>query len=367
MEAAFQSHPVPQNVTNFEFHLVGDMTLKQFGYLAAGVGFAYLVFVLFAADSPFIAWPIIAISSLMGVAFAFLPIYERPLDHWVGAFFRAVSKPTKMNYKSQVLSQEDPLFKKRLVVYLNSIQKQKLAYLAPALINPTLSNKIIATHEPQLQKWPPTVSQPAEPVVETPLATQPLNEGATLKKTVELAKDTQDTQTKIRQIETQIEEIKTKAATPGENPREYVQKFENLLGDLQNLNTATGDLAKEMANITKSTTPVPSPLTNTVKAQNIPTLTLTTFANIINGVVTDTQGNYVENAIIVAHDKQGLPVRALKSNKLGQFIAATPLPDGIYTMVVEKEGMIFDVVEIELKGEILQPVTIQAKKTVALS
>ena len=118
MEGAFQTHPVPQNVTNFEFHLIGDMTLKQFGYLAAGLGFAYLVFVLLAGTFPFIAWPVILLSSLTGIAFAFLPIQERPLDHWVAAFFSAIFKPTKMEYKSAVLTKEDPLFKNRLNIYL---------------------------------------------------------------------------------------------------------------------------------------------------------------------------------------------------------------------------------------------------------
>lgn len=383
MEAAFQSHPVPQNVTSFEFHLVGDMTLKQFGYLAAGLGFAYLIFVLFAADSPYIAWPVIAISSLFGAAFAFLPIYERPLDHWVSAFFKAVSKPTKMSYKSQVLTKEDPLFKKRLPTYLKMLSGINNPLPTSALINPVLTGKITSEKSMEFNTNPQPVLNQTAPlqstkievplipnlVITTPAQTKPvpLTEGEQLKKTVELAKDAQDTQTKVRQIETQIEEIKTKAATPGENPREYVEKFENLLGNLQDLNKEAGELAKQMAIVTKTTSPKPSPLINAVKAQNIPTLTLTTFPNIINGVVTDAQGNYVENAIIVAHDKQGLPVRALKSNKLGQFIAATPLPDGTYTMVVEKEGMIFDVIEVELKGEIMQPIISQAKKAVALS
>ena len=39
-----QQHPVPRNVTGFQFKLVGDMTLKQFGYLAGGVVMGYIAF-----------------------------------------------------------------------------------------------------------------------------------------------------------------------------------------------------------------------------------------------------------------------------------------------------------------------------------
>ncbi|EKD90864.1 MAG: hypothetical protein ACD_30C00075G0002 [uncultured bacterium] len=375
MEGAFQTHPVPQNVTNFEFHLIGDMTLKQFGYLAAGLGFAYLVFVLLAGTFPFIAWPVILLSSLTGIAFAFLPIQERPLDHWVAAFFSAIFKPTKMEYKSAVLTKEDPLFKNRLNIYLKSFKSvSSYAFGNSGFINPILNEKIAvsmpastSTQDGATTPLPlpslRSVSSESIGVNDTPLP--PVSEGNALKKTVELARDAQDTQSKIKEIEVSLEEIKKKAASAGEDPREYIEKFEGLLNELQKLNIEAGSLAKQMAQITQTATrPASAPA---VKARNIPTLTLTTFDNVINGIVTDWEGNYLENAIIVAHDKQGLPVRALKSNKLGQFIAATPLPNGIYTIVVEKEGMMFDVVEVELKGDVLKPVMISAKRSVALS
>ncbi len=125
MEPVFQAHPIPQNVTNFEFHLVGDMTLKQFAYLAGGVGFAFLIFTTLSTVQPLIAWPIIIISSLLGVAFAFLPIQERPLDHWVGAFFRAIFQPTSLKYSSKILNVSDPLFSKRLNHYLRTYKYEE--------------------------------------------------------------------------------------------------------------------------------------------------------------------------------------------------------------------------------------------------
>jgi hypothetical protein len=32
-----KEHPIPQDITNYRFHIVGSMTLKQFGECAAGV------------------------------------------------------------------------------------------------------------------------------------------------------------------------------------------------------------------------------------------------------------------------------------------------------------------------------------------
>jgi hypothetical protein len=84
--------------------------------------------------------------------------------------------------------------------------------------------------------------------------------------------------------------------------------------------------------------------------------------NIINGIVTDAVNNYLEGVIVVTHDKQGLPVRALKTNKLGQFVAATPLPNGVYTLSLEKDNLIFDSVSISLDGKIMAPIVVAARK-----
>ena len=90
-------HPVPQNVTAYQFRLVGDMTLKQFLEFGAGVILAWFIWTL---QLPvFIRWPFILLSALAGFALAFMPLEERPLDQWVLAFFKAVYLPTLFNWK----------------------------------------------------------------------------------------------------------------------------------------------------------------------------------------------------------------------------------------------------------------------------
>jgi hypothetical protein len=155
MEPVFQAHPIPQNVTNFEFHLVGDMTLKQFGYLAAGVGLAFLVFTTLSTSQPILAWPIIIISALLGVAFAFLPIQERPLDHWVVAFFKAIFQPTSLKFASKVINPSDPLFNRRLNHYIRSYRyaeaKEHAVLGNPNLLPSAISNTLPSAPEPKPQ------------------------------------------------------------------------------------------------------------------------------------------------------------------------------------------------------------------------
>lgn len=405
MEPVFQAHPIPQNVTNFEFHLVGDMTIKQFGYLAAGLAIAFIVFISIASSLPFLAYPIMLISAATGAAFAFIPIQERPLDHWVAAFFKAIFQPTKLSYQSKILKKEDPFFPRRLGLYLRNkhqtiAKTPTLTTLTQAVQTPTgvvppaqtaqslsarkpsMADRLLSEVQKQAVVAQPPVNRPAEPVrmlgnIPLPTTVKEPPKASDLKKTVDLAKDAQETQSKILKIEKQLEQIKATVAQPGIDAKIYIDQFQSLLGDLQKLNEHASGTAHDLAILANSptatvaSTPLPATTNNSSESQvtpppaapkTVPSVTLTTFPNVVNGVVTDSQGNYVEGAIVVAHDKQGLPVRALRSNKLGQFVAATPLSNGVYTIVVEKDSMVFYKVAIELKNEILPPILVAARK-----
>jgi len=73
------------------------MTLKQFLQVAAGIVIALIIY-----STPIIGiikWPLVIIFGLTGVALAFLPLEERPLERWIVAFFRSVYSPTLYFWK----------------------------------------------------------------------------------------------------------------------------------------------------------------------------------------------------------------------------------------------------------------------------
>ncbi|OGE19568.1 hypothetical protein A3A14_02980 [Candidatus Daviesbacteria bacterium RIFCSPLOWO2_01_FULL_43_38] len=305
-------HAVPQNITSFQFRLVGDMTLKQFGYLAVGMVIAYIAFVTILPSSPVIGVPIIGLSSLLGVAFAFLPLADRPLDHWVMAFFRAIHSPTQASWKSPLnsgksLGPQDPTFKNRLGLYLSSLGVNTTPPPPLTRIKPESLNQTPKVGTTQLQQMAEYIKQ---------------------------------LQTKVADSERQLQEFRSSTTPP--QP------------------TVTPP--------TPAQTPAPAPIINPqVKIVEPPRptpaqVTLTSSPNVINGIVTDTAGNYLEGAIISIHDKDGLPVRALKTNKLGQFSGATPLADGIYTITFEKDSLEFETLQVELNGSVLTPLNVSARK-----
>lgn len=352
------------------------MTLKQFIYLASGVATAYLIFILIVPHYPVIAWPFIIIFVLLGVAFAFLPFKGRPLDQWVKSFFKAIYSPTKrVWFKNGKTYQNDPLFNSRFIMYnqgTTQIQPEEAPPPVPKPIQPQLPT------QPQLQPIPtvhittappPTVPHPPSPTPQKPI---PLPTPDELKKTVELARQAQNLKLKIIQSEKALSEIKSAASKPTAIPVDYSHEANKLISDLQNLVSNASDIKHKLDEITHAeeskpffsgagapklvrVTPSPKP-----KQQ----MALTTFPNVINGIIRDRLGNYLEGVVSVIYDKEGLPVRALKTDKLGQFSGATPLPNGVYTLELEKDNFNFDVLQIDLTGQILPPLIITAKEAV---
>lgn len=88
---------------------------------------------------------------------------------------------------------------------------------------------------------------------------------------------------------------------------------------------------------------------------------LTSTPNVISGLVTDANGSPLAGAVLVVRDQNGIPVRALKTNKLGQFLSATPLTSGKYSLEAESEEATFKPISIEAEDKIISPISIMAE------
>lgn len=85
--------------------------------------------------------------------------------------------------------------------------------------------------------------------------------------------------------------------------------------------------------------------------------------NVINGIVKDKEEKILPGAMVIIEDEDGDPVRALKTNRLGQFVISTPLPNGIYTVKVESGGL-FLPINVVVDGSILRPITFREQPSV---
>jgi hypothetical protein len=106
------------------------------------------------------------------------------------------------------------------------------------------------------------------------------------------------------------------------------------------------DLPAEQAGLKSDISSLPIPFTPTTP-------------NTLVGLTLTPQGQTLDG-VLVEIKNQSITMRATKSNKLGQFLFVRPLENGLYQILAEKEGFKFESYSIQLTGEIINPLRIQA-------
>ncbi len=316
--STFEQHPVPQNISSYQFRLIGDMTIKQFFQLAGG---ALIALLFYASPFPgFIKWPLIIFFALAGAAFAFLPLEERPLEEWVKAFFRSVYSPTIYVWQK---TQTPPIIFAQQVA---PVATEENAQESGQPQDPAQSN-LDKAEKKFFDKFTNLFSiSPASPPKQTvSIPPQPVSNPPQPETTTVSINAHQGSKPSFNISVNENEKIATKNA-PQTLIAQQIQKAQ------------AAQFSPESAPPTPPTQP-----------------------NIVVGQTISTEGKIIEGVILEIKDAQGRPVRALKSNKAGHFLIVTPLNNGKYQITAEKEGFAFDPIEIEANGQIIQPIAIKAR------
>lgn len=86
--------------------------------------------------------------------------------------------------------------------------------------------------------------------------------------------------------------------------------------------------------------------------------------NVIYGVIMSPTGKGLSDIVIVIKNTRDEPVRALKTNSIGQFVISSALPAGSYKIVtdaVHNSPYNFDTIEVDVLGQVLEPIAIVGK------
>lgn len=89
---------------------------------------------------------------------------------------------------------------------------------------------------------------------------------------------------------------------------------------------------------------------------------LSSIPNIVSGIVLSPDDRTLENIVLIIKNGKDEPVRALKSNSMGQFSISTPLANGTYYIETDKSNRTqhtFDIIKIVAKGEFIPPIEIK--------
>lgn len=397
-----ENHPIPQDITGFKFKLIGDMTIKQFAYIAGGViiGWVFYISPLF----PIIKIPIALFFCGFGVALAFLPVAGRPFDVMIINFFKAVFSPTQYIYiKSEdALKQEGPsgssaptlkkqqdlasLGRSQFASFLGGIRGKKKDKLdeKESVFFQNVTNYASSTPATSAQPMPKPVEQHSF-ALKTP-QTIDVNSAKTDLKKEEKPKDAKTLNKNGAKdenmiLQKQLNEAKSKELQQAEiNSKDYLEAHQKVLDLQKNLNDTmlqkqeleqkisdlqkqaevkppiySATVATEPVQATKFVRSIPNPMGKGVGLPIAPE-----FPNVVTGIIKDPRGNPIPNILVEVKDSQDNAVRAFKTNALGQFASATPLVSGKYTVYFEdpKAQNKFDAVEFEANGQIILPIEV---------
>ena len=373
-----QQHPIPQHVTGYKFHLVGDMTLKQFIQLATGI---VLAWVIFSSNLNFLfKWTLGPISAFLGFALAFIPIEDRPLDQWIINFFKSIYSPTQYHFKaepkelnifsaSQVRPQttetqvSDP---KKLDQYLQSLPSSTTAFdQAEERYLEHLNNLFGAVGKTTVKK----IKEDLTPPTLTPDPVKGIKVRKLHHPQMCLLPHATTYQT---HYDNRIAAMPNKTANNNDlaNAKSTAKSLQSLPGEYRApmpKKTTTNSLGanairqKPVKRIYPANARPKQPFTDTTYAKDIILPQLPEKPNLLAGITLDKQAKIIGNVILEIRDSQNRPVRALKSNKLGQFFISTPLSDGVYQLDAEHTDHRFAIMKLEAKGEVIPPIKLQAR------
>lgn len=331
-----EQHPIPQNISSYQFRLVGDMTLKQFFELAGG----FLVGLIFYS-SPLIGiikWPFTIVSVILGAAMAFVPLEERPLEQWILAFFKTIYSPTIFNWKkttevSKFFQDDNP--GSNIAESQNSNQE---AALKNYMENTRAVSGPLTKLEGAEQGFLATISGLFAGIKSAPVSTtiQTQAQAPTPPKKLEIPVSTP---IKITPVQTSHLVVEEKAQPFSQLTQVQTQQVNPVIAGEEIVSTKEAIFSIEAAPPNPPTSP-----------------------NVIVGQVVDEAKRIIEGTIIEVRDEYGRPIRALRSNKLGHFMAVTPLDSGKYSIISEKDGYQFMPVNFEAKGDIIPPILVEGRK-----
>jgi len=290
-------HLLPQDISSYRFRLIGDMTIKQFASLGICI---VLAIIAYSFPLPFFfKYPLVFAFILLGVGMAFVPVQGRSLDVWLIAFIKSIYSPTQYTWKRTPSDTNPETLLPTSENNQQTTQKVSNPSIEITQTQPTVQTEPVIQNQPNTPQVSPTPSvTPTPPTPIVPETPKPSQPQTPISTEINFPKPTSNPQ-------------------PAQEPK-----------------------------APPPTINLPIPFTPTIP-NTLVGLTLTPTGHILDSVLVEIKMN-------------NLTLRATKSNKLGQFMFARPLESGTYQILAEKENYSFAPYSLELTGEIVKPLKIQA-------
>ena len=385
-----QEHFIPQDISNYRFHLIGELDLQQFLEIMAGV---VLGFIIYKIGLPgIITWPLVLIAVGLGLVAAFVPIADQPLSHWLKVFFHLLSAPTKFYWRKEVvvpayftyelqsehqgaLSNQEtfnatPVKKHRALDYFTSLDQQNrqdydhLEIFSPNNIQAAMNqfNLNSSQHSP--------LSVPATPRKKV-LRRPSIQEGQSLRIRPIIAPSQKNIDSFINSAMSKPTKLVTKIASLDEKTLGWPHAK---LAHQQKTSTPAGlvfsgapqSLPAQLIikSPTSSSITLPPSSASSAVSPSSPTITKASSINegsfFLKGKIVDSQNQPISGGILSVKDAYDNFKFLLHSDESGNFISAQPLKHVDYHLLAQIDALIFPIRTINFTTQGAEPVLLKA-------
>lgn len=290
-----RQHPIPQNILDIEFKLFTKFTVREFAYLAVGIGFGGIFLYLFSTKAipGVVALPIFVLSSAVGIFLGVVKVNDQPADIFMRNYFWAITHPTQRVWKNSIIDQKvDQLIKPTFNVGKANQEATKGRIIGGE--NSSTSHQFIE-------------------------------------------------QNKIEQIDAE--------------EREGLEEFSKLAGAPAQ-KVITPQANSQPSPISQPVQPARLILTKDNFQNYIAQMSDQQLRGNLNFKVVDKQGNPIPESIVVIKDSENRVVSAMRSNNLGEVYSDRIFPSSIYILDVQAKNRRFPAIQIAVEDKPLNPIKI---------
>lgn len=292
-----KQHPIPQNILDIEFKLFTKFTVREFVYMALGIGFGgiFLYFYTKGQLPGIFAIPTFIASSAIGLFLGLVPINDQKADIFLRNYIWAITNPTQRVWKNEKLGEKNAITDKMEVTQGTISRNLEKPGQAKVIGGGIGSNQFIVGE-----------------------------------KLAELDKEEQERLAKIDGVAGDIPLSTQK--TQQERPDESLQK-----------------------NQTETTKNVVAPIQNRIiiSRETLSKFQSTAPSNnqTLGFQIANNTGELNKDAIVAVKNTTGGIIFAQKTNSNGQVSISQQLPAGNYQLVVQSQNKTYSNIELILDGK----------------
>lgn len=319
-----RQHAIPQNILDIEFKLFTKFTVREFVYMATGIGFGgiFLYYYTLGQLPGIVSFPVFLLSSGMGLFLGLININDQKADVFAKNYIWAITHPTQRVWKNEIIDEKIQKIKPEFNMTQGTMNRE----------NATRGNGEIIGG---------TADTPTTQFIEQS----------------KLDEFDQQEQAELARIDQVLQGAG--ATTPTPTPSPTFTPSSQVPVQTQ---------AQATAPITTPSQPPNTPVSNQrlrLTPDNLANFTTTLtnpgpYAGNLNFKLLNKENQPISQAVLVIKDEQNRVISALQSDANGDVLSNKPFTPAAYNIEIQASGYTFSPIQLIMDKPEIPPIKILA-------